>query len=125
MGVFYTNNGIIGSQCPEWLQGELNLLIGLFCRIGHMENVANYKIMTCQPGAIWSEISEEVVGRRSTGKVDTYRERLWCRIPCPNCRVDLTEGLTTAHRRRLHGTDTAIDWGQLLVSQMDHLHQVF
>ena len=34
-------------------------------------------------------------------------------------------GSMTAHRRRLHGTELTIYWDWLLVSQMDHLPQVF
>ena len=30
MGVFYTDDGIIGSQDQDWLQGSLNILIELF-----------------------------------------------------------------------------------------------
>ena len=30
MGVFYANDGIIGSWDLEWLQGDLTVIIGLF-----------------------------------------------------------------------------------------------
>ena len=43
MEVVYEDDGLIGSREPEWLQGSLNVLIGLFLRIGLMTNVANYK----------------------------------------------------------------------------------
>ena len=30
LGLFYANNSIVGLQDPEWHQGALNVLIGLF-----------------------------------------------------------------------------------------------
>ena len=59
------------------------------------------------------------------GKGTKYRERMRRCLPCPNCGVELEAGSMTAHRRRLHGTETAIDWEGLPVSKMDHLPQVF
>ena len=55
LGVLYAENGILGSRDPEWLQGYLNVLIGLFRRIGLMANAVKSKTMTCQPGAIQLE----------------------------------------------------------------------
>ena len=37
LGVFYADYGIIGSREPECLQGALEVLIGLFRRIGLAE----------------------------------------------------------------------------------------
>ena len=67
MGVFYTYDGIIGLRDPEWIQGGINILIGLFRQIGLVANTAKYKMMTCQPGTIWSGLLEEALGHRSTG----------------------------------------------------------
>ena len=30
--IFYEVNGVVGSRDPEWLQGTINVLIGLFCQ---------------------------------------------------------------------------------------------
>ena len=75
--VFYAENGIIGSWFLEWIQGSLNIFIGLFCQIGLVDNFVDSKTMTCQLGSIWSVISEEAVGQISTVIGDNYRERLW------------------------------------------------
>ena len=56
-GVLYADNGILGLRYPEWLQGYLNVLIGLFRRIGLMANVAKSKRMTFQKGVIHSGMS--------------------------------------------------------------------
>ena len=61
MGVFYVDNSIIGAQELEWLQNGLNFFIGLFRKYGIIANVAKSRPMTCQPGALWLDMSEEVV----------------------------------------------------------------
>ena len=48
LGVFYASDVLLGYQDPEWLQGALNVLIGLFWNIGMASNVAKSKIMTFQ-----------------------------------------------------------------------------
>ena len=62
LGVFYVNYGLLWSRYLEWIQGALNVIIFLFLRIGLMANVAESKMMTCQPGTIQSRILEEAVG---------------------------------------------------------------
>ena len=46
MGVFYADNGFIVFQDPEWIQGAVNVLIGLFYRVRLVANVAKNKTMT-------------------------------------------------------------------------------
>ena len=47
LGVFYADDGIIGSQDTEWLQGAFTVLIDLFLQIGLMANVTKSKTTTC------------------------------------------------------------------------------
>ena len=54
IGVFYADNRIIGSRDPRWLQGGINILIGMFLWIGLMSNSAKSKKMMCQSGTIRS-----------------------------------------------------------------------
>ena len=53
-----------------------------------------------------------------------YQERPRRQIPCPDGGVELTTGLMTAHRWRMHGTEPEIDWNRLPVSQTEHILQV-
>ena len=66
--IFYANGGMVESRDPDWLQGNLNVIIGIFCRYGLVMNVTKSKVMICQPGALQSGMSEEVVGWRCTGR---------------------------------------------------------
>ena len=125
MGFFYSENWLIWSRDLEWPQGELDAFIGLLFRFVLMTNVAKYKKMTCQSGNIWSGMSEEAVGWRSTGRGATYREMLRWQITWLDCGVELMAGLMTVHRRRHNGKEPPINWNRLPVSQAEHLPQMF
>ena len=48
LGVFYVNEGLLGLWDPEWMQGALNVLIGMLHWIGLVVNIDKSKTMTCQ-----------------------------------------------------------------------------
>ena len=62
LGLLYTDDGVVGSGGPEWLQGALNVLIGLLRRYRLVANFAKSKAMTCQR-RWWDN------GARSVGEV--------------------------------------------------------
>ena len=64
-GVFYADDGMIGSRGPEWLQGDVNVLIRLFRMVGLVYNVAKSNTMNSQSGAILTGVSEEAFNRVS------------------------------------------------------------
>ena len=41
MGVLFLDNGIIGSRDPEYIQGSINVLIGIFIRVRLMKMLQN------------------------------------------------------------------------------------
>ena len=92
LGVFYANDGMVGSREPDWLQHTMNILVGLFRRYGLAANVNKSHTMTCQPGAIWAGMLEDAMALKCTGVGDSYQERLQRRIPYPECGVDLIVG---------------------------------
>ena len=107
-----------------WIQGEfrgiLMSLLTLFNQSGMMANISKSKTMTCQLGAIPSEISEEAFGWKSTVKGATYQEQLRRRLLCPYCGVELTFVSMTTHRRHLHGNNPDIKCNQLPFIHMEH-----
>ena len=125
MGIFYADDGMIGSRDTEWFQGAINVLIWLFRRIRFMANVAKSKTTTWQPGAIHTGMPEEAFSKRRKGELATYRNCMRQHIPCPECGVELTAGSMTAHCRLLHGTEPSIDCDWLTVSQTEHLPLVY
>ena len=58
LGVFYADDCLLVSRDQEWIQGALNVLVGIFWRIGLTANAAKSKMMTCQPEAVRLEMSE-------------------------------------------------------------------
>ena len=60
LGVFYEYDSLLGSREPEWTQGALKILIGMFWQIRLAANVAKLKTTMCQMGAIGPGMSEEV-----------------------------------------------------------------
>ena len=68
IGLLYADDGVVGSQDPEWLQGALNGLIGLLRRYGLVENVAKSKAMASHPGTLRYGMLEEGLVRRCTGR---------------------------------------------------------
>ena len=55
--IFYANGGMVGSRDPNWLQGDLNVIIGLLRRYVLVANVIKSKVVICQPGALQSGMS--------------------------------------------------------------------
>ena len=88
-------------------------------------NVANYWAIMCQPRALRSGMSEEAVGRRCMCLGASYRGQLYRQIPCPWYGVKLSAGFMAAHRIRIQGKDPEIDLKRLMVSQTEHLTQVY
>ena len=67
MEMFYAHDGLVGLRDPDWIQGSLNVLIGIFWPYRLVDNISKSKVMKCQLGAIRYVISEEMVGRRLIG----------------------------------------------------------
>ena len=76
MGIFYVNDGMVGSRNVEWLQHLINVLVGLFWWYGRADNVAKSRRMTCRPGALRLGMSAEAKSLKCTGVVNLYYVRL-------------------------------------------------
>ena len=81
--------------------------------------------MTLQPGELRLGVTAEAKTLKFTGVGDYYRARLRRQIPCPECGVEVTMGSITAHRCCMHGTEPAIYWNPLRVSQTEQHLQVY
>ena len=110
LGVFYADDGMVGSRNSDWLQHTMNVLVRIFRSYGLVANIEKSRTMTCQPGSLRTGMSEEAMPLKCTGVGDSYRLRLRRRIPCLECGVELTAGSMVAHHRRMHWTDPAIYW---------------
>ena len=113
LSLFCADDGLIGSREDQWLQQAMDVLVGVFRRVGWAANVGKTKTMTCFPGSMRTGLSNQAYERRVTGQGDSYRQRLHRRLPCPECGKNLAVGSLTHHRRRQHGVEPEIDWEAL------------
>ena len=65
--MFCADYGLLVSQYPEWMQGALNVLVGLFQWIGLADNIAKSKTMTFHLRSIILGMSHEAFFRSITG----------------------------------------------------------
>ena len=96
----------------------MNVLLGLFQWYDLAANVRKSCKMTFQTGILRLGISEEANAMK-------YWVRLRRRISCPECGVELTAGSMTAHLLHMYGTEPAIKWSHLSVSQTEHQPQMY
>ena len=50
---------MIVSRDPDWLQNSINVMLGLYQGYGLADNIAKYRSMMYQPGALRSRMSAE------------------------------------------------------------------
>ena len=73
--LFYTDDGIVVSSDPRWLQWAFDTLVILFESLVLRTNVGKTFSMVCRPFQSAGTQSEAAYGRRMTGEGPTYRER--------------------------------------------------
>ena len=81
LGVFYANYRMMVSQDADRLQHVMSFLVGLFQRHGLTTKLAKPRTMKFQNDALQLGMSMESKYLRCTGMGDSYRVRLWSRIP--------------------------------------------
>ena len=77
---------------PQWLQGEFITLVGLFDRVGLMNNVGKTVGMVCCPCQAEGTQMEAAYMRQMKGEVTSYQERQKGRVQCRECGEEMTAG---------------------------------
>ena len=72
LGVFFSDNGMVGSRNLDCLQHAMNVLVGLFIRYGMADNVAKSRKMTCYCGALRAGILEEAMALKCMRVGDSH-----------------------------------------------------
>ena len=125
LGVFYANDGMVGSRDSNWLQHSMNVLIGIFWWCGLADNVAKSRTRIYQPGTLRLGMLEDDKELKCMEVGASHHDKLRRRIPSPECGIELTAGLMRANHCQMNRTEPAIDWNRLPVSQTDHHTQVY
>ena len=102
--LFYADDGMIASRSSEWLQQALVVLTDLFRRCGLKTNTTKTVAMTCVPGHIRTNVSQESYRRRTreVGGPDP-RARQRRRVECSECGKSLAAGSLRNHLLTQHG----------------------
>ena len=98
LAVFYSDDGMVVSSDPAWLQGAFNALVAIFDRVGLLTNVGDTVSMVCHPCRVGARNrTEEAYGRRLTGEGRSYTERQRERVACGECGELLAVGSMSSH----------------------------
>ena len=100
---FSTNDGLIASTNPVWLQWGFVVLIGLFEQFGLRNYVSKMVAMVCQPGPIYGQQSAAAYGKQMTGEGEPHRARQHRRVVCGECGEELADEYMGAHLQTQHG----------------------
>ena len=108
--LFYTDDGMIASSEPRWLQWAFTQLVGLFDRVGLKTNCKKMVSMTCRPCSTPGNRSEEIYGNTMTGDGTTPRERKRERVQCGDCGKEMAAGSLDSHHMTQHGKAGERKW---------------
>ena len=102
--LFYTDNDMVTSLDPAWLQGAFTALVGLFDRLGLRKNFGKTVSMVCHPcQATAGNRTQEAYGRRLTGEGKSYTERQHEWVECAECGEQLAVRSMSSHLVTRHG----------------------
>ena len=95
MACFYANNGLIASRNPDLLQRSLNVLIGIFNRVGLWTNMKKTVTVTFLQGNIKTNLTEEGYCACMDMRFRKSQERR--RVECEQYSADLVVGSLQCH----------------------------
>ena len=89
MAIFYDDEGILALPRPDRLRVALDVLMGLFGRVGIQTNFNKMARMVCQTFHIADEHSEATYAKIITGAGTSFQEHQQERVSCPEREADL------------------------------------
>ena len=102
---FYSDNGLIASTQPERTHQALNILTGLFDKVGLRTNTEKMMSMACQTCHTPVIMSVEAYERLTTGIGPTFWELQRMQVQYTECRVEVATGSLLTRRQRQNGVD--------------------
>ena len=88
MAIFYADDALMASRDPAMLQESLDVMVGLFERVGLRTNTTKTNVMTCVPGKIRTHHSQESYNNSRAGLVAAeVRKTTW--VDCDVCGKEL------------------------------------
>ena len=100
IAIFYADDGLIASRNPKTLQTAVNLLTGLFDRVGLQTNTTKTEVMVFVPGKIRTFLSESAY--RARMDEDFRGEGKGRKVECSECGKELAVGSLAGHLSKQH-----------------------
>ena len=92
---FYADDGRIENEDPQKLQRDIDIICGLFERVGLKTNIKKTKFMIIRgpsaPKALEEEVYERMCGKRKRGESESMKYGIWRkqRTECDICKKTL------------------------------------
>ena len=101
MAIFYADDAMLASRDPEQLQAALDIIVGLFERVGLRTNTTKTKVMTCVPGKIRTRHANSVYNGMQEGLVASsdLQNRS---VDCDICGQTFQENTLSQHLETQH-----------------------
>ena len=99
--MLYTDDGMIAARTPKTLQDSIDILCGLFDRVGLRTNTDKTEAMTLLPGRIRTCLSEDAYLSRMDALQRKARNSK--KVECHVCRKEFVVGALESHVATQHG----------------------
>ena len=106
---FYADDGRIENEDPQKLQRDIDIICGLFERVGLRTNIKKTKFMIIRgpsaPKALEEEVYERMCGKRKRGESESIKYGVWRKqiTECDICKKRLKRGSLQRHMEQQHG----------------------
>jgi hypothetical protein len=109
--IFYVDDAYLASRDPDFLQQALDVLVGLFARVGLETNMKKTQTIICTPGRIRTQLPKASYQRMKRGLV-TAEEWDSRKVQCRQCGTS-----TTASSMRRHLADQHEIYQEVVVAE--------
>ena len=101
MAIFYADDAMLASRDLEQLQAALDIIVGLFERVGLRTNTTKTKVMTCVPGKIKTSHTTSVYNGMQEGLVASS-ELQTRSVDCAICGQTFQSNTLSQHLKTQH-----------------------
>ena len=101
--ILHVDDAYLASRDPEFLQRALNVIVGLFSRVGLKTNAQKTQTMICTPGRICIQLLEDSYARLCGGTTlaGEWDSRM---VVCCQCNTSMTANSLRQHLAEQHNT---------------------
>jgi hypothetical protein len=105
--IFYVDDAYLASRDPDFLQRALNVIVGLFARVGLETNAQKTQAMICTPRRIRIQLPEDSYAWMRGGMTSAGEWESWM-VVCPQCNALVKASSLRRHVAEQHDTYQAV-----------------